>query len=521
MSDRFSSLLEHSPELPAAHVDGHLTTRGELLNASRVAAAKLLELGLGRGDKIAVWLPDGLPWLQLLFAAAEIGVLVVPISTRYKEVEVLHIVETARPRVLFIPTRFLDFDYSGVAQRVRASQPCLEHVVEVASQSEFVWAGERAGARLAVGEGNDSLCTFTTSGTTGKPKLAAHTQAGLAAHARNVADAVGLGGGDAVLCALPLYGVLGFVQAIAALSAGAACVMQPVYKAEEAAAAIERYAITHFYGADAMLDQILRVPGRSLASWRGGGFAEFAGLGAQVVALAEQKWNLRLIGIYGMSECLALAAIGNASDAPEIRGLAGGNPVAPGVQFRISDPDTGFPLAIDQEGELQLRGYNVMREYLNNPAATAEAFTADGWLRTGDLAVRQGAGFTYRARLRDSLRLRGYLVDPSEIEEQLCRHASVASSQVVGVNVPGEGDVAVAFVITQDNVDTAGLEAQLVAHCKESIAGYKVPRRVLVVKTFPQVDGPNGVKVLKGTLRDMAKHELEQGAPRPSKETTA
>jgi fatty-acyl-CoA synthase len=268
-----------------------------------------------------------------------------------------------------------------------------------------------------------------------------------------------------------------------------------------------------------MLDQILRVPGRSLASWRAGGFAEFAGLGTQVVALAERQWNLRLVGIYGMSECFALAAIGNAEDAADIRELAGGKPVSPGIEFRIAHPETGVPLAAEEEGELQLRGYNVMSGYLNNRPATAEAFTSDGWLRTGDLAVRRGNSFFYRARLRDSLRLRGYLVDPTEIEEHLCRHASVAAAQVVGVNVQGEGDVAVAFVIPNVGADTSTLEAALIAHCKEGIAGFKVPRCVLPVASFPQVDGPNGVKVLKGELRDIGRLHLQQAATQTSKET--
>jgi acyl-CoA synthetase (AMP-forming)/AMP-acid ligase II len=518
MSGKFSSLLDASPDLPAVHLGGRTATRGEVLAASRGAAHHLQKLGLRRGDTIAVWLPDGLPWLQLLFAAAEVGVLMVPISTRYKESEAQHIVATARPRVLFVPTRFLDFDYVGTAQCLRAAHACIEHVVEVGAQDEFIVATHMKGEATSEGRPGDGLCTFTTSGTTGKPKLALHTQAGIATHARNVAAAAGLRQGDAVLSALPLYGVLGFVQAMAAIAAGAACVMQPVYKAEEAAAAMERFGATHFYGSDAMLDQVLRVPGRSLAKWRSGGFAEFAGLGAQVVALAEERLDLRLVGIYGMSECLALAALRDASESAPARVLAGGKPVARGVQFRIADPLSGLPLAGDVEGELQLRGYNVMERYLNNPAATAEAFTTDGWLRTGDLALRQGDSFCYRARLRDSLRLRGYLVDPSEIEEHLCAHPQVAAAQIVGVAVPGEGDVAVAFVIAQAGDAAPDLETQLIAHCKYGIAGYKVPRRVFAVDGFPQVDGPNGVKVLKATLRDMAKQALELEAARPSKE---
>jgi acyl-CoA synthetase (AMP-forming)/AMP-acid ligase II len=519
MSERFSRLLEHSSELAAVHVHGCVVTRGQLLEASRGASAHLRALGLRHGDTMAVWLPDGLAWLQLLFAAADLGVLMVPISTRYKEVDALHLVDTARAHVLFVPERFLDFDYRDAAERIRAKCPCVQHIVEIASLDDFAWAGE-GGRTQSSSDGamTDALCTFTTSGTTGQPKLAVHTQAGIAAHARNVAAATGMKPGDVALCALPLYGVLGFAQAMAALSAGAACVLQPVFKAEEAAAAIERFGVTHFFGSDAMLDRVLQLPGRSLATWRCGGFAEFAGLGAEVVARAQGDWNLRLTGIYGMSECFALAAIRSTDDAPEIRGLAGGKPVTDGILFRIVDPDTGFEVADGEEGELQLRGYNVMAGYLNNPVATAEAFTLDGWLRTGDLAFRQGEGFCYRARLRDSLRLRGYLVDPAEIEQFLAQHAQVAAAQVVGVTVPGEGDVAVAFVIAADAIQAPNLEPLLIAYCKDGIAGYKVPRRIFVVDRFPQIDGPNGVKIVKARLREAARQGISQGAATLPKE---
>jgi acyl-CoA synthetase (AMP-forming)/AMP-acid ligase II len=208
----------------------------------------------------------------------------------------------------------------------------------------------------------------------------------------------------------------------------------------------------------------------------------------------------------------------NPDDPPEVRGLGGGRPVADDIEFRITDPVTGGQVADGEEGELQLRGYNVMAGYLNNPAATAEALTADGWLRTGDLALQQGDSFCYRARLRDSLRLRGYLVDPAEIEQSLGQHAEVGAAQVVGVNLPGEGDVAVAFVIAAHPVEASTLESRLIAHCRDGIAGYKVPRRVFVVDHFPQVDGPNGVKVVKSELREMASRGLKQGSSPSLKE---
>ena len=479
-------------------------TRGELRIASRRAASFLFELGVRRGDTIAVWLPDGAVWLQLFFAAAQLGALMVPVSTRFRQQEARHVIETAKARVLLVPQTFLDFDYAGAARAIEASNEVLQHVVTVPQFDSFEWEAFEPYPDWD-GRDTDLLCTFTTSGTTGRPKLAVHTAGGIARHARNVAQFNDMHAQDIVLCALPLYGVLGFVQAIAALASGAACVLLPVFKAQAAAAAIERHRVTHFFGSDAMIDMVLDVEDGSLASWRRGAFAEYASLGQSVIARAWAAWGVRLTGLYGMSECLAMTAMGDREADARQRGLPGGAPIASGISFRIVDPASGAILPDRQQGELQLRGYNVMAGYLNNPAATAEALTADGWLKTGDLAYAEGGAFVYLARIRDSLRLRGYLVDPVEIETFLTRHPGVQAAQVVGVHIDGEGDVAIAFVC---HSATPAAEHELIAYCKQGIAGFKVPRRILPVEAFPQQDGPNGVKILKSVLRDMASQAL-------------
>lgn len=494
-------LLEYGDaDLVAAHHGEKTFSRGQLGDASQRAASFLLRLGVRRGDAVAVWLPDGGVWLQLFFAAARLGALMVPVSTRFKRDEALHVVQTAKARVLVVPRRFLDFDYVGAANAIKAVSDTLEHVVEVSQFDGFEWD---ACEPYSAWDGRDSdlLCAFTTSGTTGKPKLAVHTAAGIARHALNVGRFNDMRVGEAVLCALPLYGVLGFVQAMAALHSGAACVLLPVFKADAAAAAIERHRVSHFFGSDAMMEMVLNAGDFSLASWRRGAFAEYASLGARVIAQAWDLWGVRLTGLYGMSECFAMTALRDPAGDASQRGMPGGAPISSEISFRIVDPVSGVALRDGQQGELQLRGYNVMAGYLNNPVATAEAFTADGWLRTGDLAYADGGTFCYLARLKDSLRLRGYLVDPVEIESFLAQHPGVDAAQVVGVHLEGEGDVAVAFV--RDS-STPATEQELLAYCKQGIAGFKVPRRIVSVDSFPQRDGPNGVKILKSALRETA-----------------
>lgn len=500
----FDLLESGDADLVALHHGARTITRGELRLASQRAASFLRELGVRRGDAVAVWLPDGGVWLQLLFAAAQLGVLMVPISTRFKLQEARHVIDTAKARVLIVPQRFLDFDYTGAGREMQATGAGLQHVVEVSQFDGFEWNAYEPYPGWE-GRDTDLLCTFTTSGTTGRPKLAVHTAGGIARHACNVGRINDMHMRDVALCALPLYGVLGFVQAIAALASGASCVLLPVFKAEAAAALIEQYRVTHFFGSDAMLDMVLHAGDFSLDTWRRGAFAEYAGLGQRVIERAWSMWGVRLTGLYGMSECFAMTALRDPAGDSHQRGLPGGSPVSPEILFRVVDPVTGAVLPDRQHGELQLSGYNIMAGYLNNPAATTQAFTADGWFRTGDLAYADGGTFCYLARIRDSLRLRGYLVDPVEIETFLTQHLGVESAQVVGVHLDGEGDVAVAFVC---HSNTPATEAELLAYCKQGIAGFKVPRRILPVDSFPQQEGPNGVKILKNVLREMAAQSL-------------
>ena len=501
----FRDLLRHDPALPVCHFGDLSFSRAELDAAASDAASQLLSLGFAAGDVLAVWLPDSPVWLQLLFAAAAIGVIVVPVSTRYKVAEANYVVAQSRAKGLVVATQFLDYDYQGEAATLKSDNLGLEHILTVDIDAGFIRDGSAKAERVLTVPLQLPLITFSTSGTTGNPKLALHTQEGIAKHAQNVARALDIRTGDVMLCALPLYGVLGFVQAMAAIAAGGACVLLPVFKGEDAARAIERHGVTHSFGSDGLFDRILDTTGYSLASWRRGGFTEFAGLGPAICQKAEQDLNLLFTGLYGMSECLAITATRYPHEDARERALGGGSPVSPEIRLRVMDVDSDLEVEPGQKGELQISGYNVMTGYLRNESATAGAFTPDGWFKTGDLVQRTVDGFIYLARLNDGLRLSGYLVDPSEIEQFLVRHEGVMAAQVVAVKKPGVGDVAVAFVRT---VDGGLAEADLLAYCKAGIANYKVPKRIVFVDQFPEKPGPNGVKILKTKLREMAAAEL-------------
>ena len=494
----FRGLLDKHADKPAIYLGDYVATRRELAEASDRAAIFLAGLGIARGDVIALWLPDGPTWLQFLFGAASHGILVVPISTRYRRTEALHVIALSRAKAVIAAANFLNVAFADIAREIQPEAGHLEHVIEVANPARFHAGAD--GHLKPTGHPEDSLCTFSTSGTTGAPKLAIHDQRGCVTHAATVAARFDIRPGDKTLCALPLYGVLGFVQAIATLAGGGTCVLLPIFDSSDAAATIARHRVTHLFGSDGMFDAVFDEPAADLTSCRAGGFADFAGLTDRVMRNAVDRWGLRLVSVYGSSECFALMAARAPSEPVEVRSAPGGRPISSAIAFRVVDLESGTPAEPGSTGELQIRGYNVMSGYLNNVAATAKSLTSDGWFRTGDLAYATDDAFTFLSRIGDGLRLRGYLVDPSEIETFLCRHPSISAAQVVGVKLQGEGDVAVAFVRADRQIG----ESDLIAYCRHGIANYKVPRRIVQVDDFPVVDGPNGTKIQKAVLRERA-----------------
>lgn len=283
--------------------------------------------------------------------------------------------------------------------------------------------------------------------------------------------------------------------------------LQSVFDPQEAAGLVRRHRVTHCNGADVMFAGLLdaAAPG-DLDSLRHGGFAAFGAVSPHDLAARADGAGLRLVGLYGMSEVQALYARRHAHAGIAERVRAGGYPVSDAARVRVRDPDADAPLPPGDAGELQLRGPSLFGEYLGNPEATAAAFTDDGWFKTGDLATADdGGGFEFLARMGDSLRLGGFLVHPGEIEAQVEHDDSVTSCQVVGV--PGErGLRPVAFVIPAPGARID--EAAIVARCRSSLAGYKVPSHVFAIEAFPVTRSANGEKVQRNRLREMALEHL-------------
>ena len=388
-------------------------------------------------------------------------------------------------------------------QRVRLWRPAGGHLAAALATADPARPPGEGGA-------DDPVDAFTTSGTTGAPKLAMHRQRGVATHCHNVARAFDLRPGDRMLAALPLCGVFGFSGSMAAFLAGAGLVLQPVFDPDDAVVWFEAASITHAYGPDGMLRAILDAAEdpRALGSWRCGAFGNFTGDGAALAARVEDTLGVPMRGVYGSSELFGLMSLWPEDADRDERYLGGGLPVGPDIEVRTADPEDGTLLEHGQDGELQVRGYVVMAGYVGNEQATRATFTSDGWFRTGDFGrTREDGSLVYHTRLGDSLRLGGYLVDPAEIEEHLQSHPFVAAAAVVGVQQPGVGDAAVAFVETADGAELAADD--LATFCRGRIAAFKIPARIELVDALPTVEGPNGVKIQRHELRRRGQELLD------------
>lgn len=481
----------------------------ELDLLSRRAAAALATAGVGPGDAVGLWLPNGPMWVALLFACARRGAVAVSLNTRYRAAEVGDILRRSGCKVLAVDPAFKAIDFAGILAAIPAEDlTAVESVVVPAGDSPLpgrravTWAEVEATAPLDddLSRPEAPVAVFTTSGTTSRPKLVLHDQATLVRHAQAVARAHGFGPGPS-LQALPFCGIFGFCQLLAALHAGVDTLVPPYFAPHVLAGMALRHRPSHCYGSDEMADAFVRALPGPLAGMRLFGFAAFSPALADLPQRAAAV-GIPLRGLYGMSECQALFAL---QPEGERAHLGGGVPVDAATALRVRDPETGAVLPAGSKGSLEIKGPSLFRRYLGDPEATAEAFTDDGFFRTGDLAeLTDDGGFVFHGRFGDAVRLGGFLVAPAEIEAHIEALPDVEACVVVAAP-SGDRLMAVAFV-----VGTAA-EADVIAHCRAGLAGYKVPARVVRCEEFPTTSGPNGRKVQRHVLRRQAADLLAAG----------
>jgi len=499
-----------------ALTDGDISlTHAELLAAVEDTAAGLLACGVTPGDRVAVWAPNCWEWVVAALAVHHVGGVLVPVNTRYKGPEAADLLERARVRVLFTVTDFLDTDYVELLLNGpdgRPDLPALDVIVSLrgpqrdgaVTLAEFSARGgsvdrDTVRSRAAQVEPDDLCELIFTSGTTGRPKGVELTHGAVCRAFDAWSEVIGLRSGDRYLIVNPYFHSFGLNAGIlACLLRGAVNLPHAVFDVPAIVERIERDRITVLPGPPAIYQSMLLHPGLDTAGLH---TLRLAVTGAAVIPVELIVDMRTVLGFdtvvtgYGLTESSGIATMCRHDDDPETIATTSGRAI-PDVEVRIVD-DSNEPVATGEVGEIVVRGYVVMRGYLDDPTATAAAIDADGWLHTGDLGTLDDRGnLRITDRLKDMFIVGGFNVYPAEIEQVLATHPAVGQAAVVGMPDERLGEVGAAFVVV---TPSASVEPDdLVAWARERMANFKVPRRVEIVEALPLV--PAG-KVDKVALR--------------------
>ncbi|MCP3018305.1 AMP-binding protein [Cupriavidus basilensis] len=516
--------LADRPDAVAFFEGERAITYAEFDLMCRRTVAWLRAQGIGKGDRVGVWLINRVEWLAMFFALARVGATLISVNTRYRSEEVSYLIEKSGARLLVLQPGFRKIDFAGILD---AMDPCSLPTLQAIA---VVDAGSATPARLLdrpvvpfdlpahepvqdEDESDPDACTilFTTSGTTKSPKLVMHPQRTLVDHAWRCAHAYGMDtDGSVMLAMLPFCGVFGLNGVLAAFAGGAPVVLVDTFDGPQAARLLAEHHVTHTFGSDEMYRRILDTApaDRPFPAARLFGFGAFTSSFSEYAREACAR-GIPLAGLYGSSEVLALFSCQPMTLPVQARIEGGGLPVARGdASVRIRDVQTGALLPARQSGEIEISAPSLFLGYDNNPQATAEALRPDGFFRTGDLGHLRGDGtFVYETRMGEAIRLGGFLVNPVEIEAVLKRFDGVADAQVVAVDIEGQTRV-VAFLILAVGARLA--EADVIAQMRAQVAAFKVPARVWFVSAYPVTLSSNGVKTQRNKLRDQALARLAE-----------
>ncbi|HYL71276.1 MAG TPA: AMP-binding protein [Candidatus Dormibacteraeota bacterium] len=465
----------------------------ELCRQTAQWAQLLAALGVQPGARVAVRVEKSPEAVLLYLACLRLGAVYVPINTANSLNEVEYLLSDSQPCVAVVAPGERE-SLAPVAARACSTQ--LETLGAQGEGSLPQRLPATTGAFTAARHAPEAPAALVyTSGTTGRAKGAILTRGNLASNAAALVQAWHFSSQDVLLHALPLFHVHGLFTAInTALAAGATLLLLPKFEAATVVAQLR--AATVFMGVPTHYTRLLQEPGLERAATAH--MRLFVSGSAPLLAETHHEFLRRtghaILERYGMTETLMNTS--NPYDGPRRPGSVG--PPLPGVALRVADPDGGAPLLeVDTVGALEVRGPNVFAGYWRDNAKTREAFTADGWFRTGDLGRVDRDGYVHIVgRAKDLVISGGYNVYPKEVESELDALPGVAESAVFGVAHPDFGEGVTAAVVAQPGARLS--EAALLETLRPRLASYKVPKRIVLVEELPR----NAMgKVQKNALR--------------------
>ena len=524
MQTLVAQLRSAASKAPQARIHDGAQALGyaELYERSLRVAGGLARHGVGEGDRVALWLPNGLAYLDLVHACHHLGAIAVAINTRFRTAEAQSILQRTGARVLAIAPGFKDIAFLDMlAGMDRAALSELRLIVGDGDEAPGALPGVASVAHRSLLEADPVAsradpelpgAIFATSGTTSAPKFALHRQGNIARHGARVAAAFGFDAGDAhLLQAVPFCGIWGFSQWMGTVAGAASSSLIPFFEARAAGELIRARGITHLSGPDDLIQRLFAAfpEERPFPTLREALISTFNPTLGDFTAAIDRR-GLRMVNGFGMSEIFSFFSRRQPDDPPELRQRPGGRPLDPQGQLRVRSTTGDELLGIGEVGRLEVKVDTLFSGYFGDAGATAAAFTADGFFRTGDLAaLGPGGTFDLVGRDGDFLRLGGFLVNPVEIEDALKQDAPGCEVVVVEA-ATSRGNKAVAFLRPAPGVQPPDT-ARLLAELRGRIADFKVPSRIVEIDQFPVAMGPNGEKIQRHRLRAMAMSQLDEG----------
>ena len=465
-------------------------------------ARALLATGVRRGDRVAILLGNRPEWLIAAFAASTVGATTVGISTFSTPREIAWTVDHCRPAVVVTSETFRGRNYVETLAALDTPEP--RTIVSVDGFDDFIARGagvsdrDVAAAESAVTK-NDPCYILYTSGSTASPKGVVLNHGGVIENGFAIGERQHLGPTDRLWLAVPLFWSFGSANALPAiLTHGGTIVLQESFEAGEALALLDDERCTVYYGMANMARAIREHPDRPrrrLAAMRTG---LTIGLPEDLAMTMEAIGARELCNVYGSTETYGNCAVTDAHDPLELRLTTQGLPL-PGMDIRVVDPDNGRALPRGEVGELRIKGY-VTPGYYRETQQTAAAFDAEGYFKSGDLGLVGADGrVRFRGRLKEMIKTGGINVAPLEVEAVLLSHPAVKQAYVVGIPDRSKDEAVVAAVELHEGA--AATSEALVAHCRESLASYKVPTRIVFRKDAELPRTSTG-KIQKPRLRD-------------------
>lgn len=441
-----------------AVVDGPLRlTFTEVVQRIRCAAGAFADLGVDKGDRIAIWAPNSAEWIIAAFGLLTAGGVLVPVNTRFKTEEAGDVITRSGAKAVLVHKGFLDQDYVA---------PAGIPVIDL--KSDFLSTGSPFEQAVS---GTDISDIIFTSGTTGRPKGAMMNHGQTLRMYEEWATLADLREGDRYLQINPYFHTFGLKAGlVTSFLRGATMLPVAVFDVDAVVNLIDRERITMLPGPPTLYHSLLTVRDKTKLSTLRAGVTGAADIPVELVRRIHSELPFQtLMTGYGLTEA-GNVTLSRPGDSFEDVATTAGLPCE-GVEVRIAG-----------DGEVLVRGYGVMQGYLDDPVATADAIDADGWLHTGDLGNLDDAGrLRIVGRKKDMFIVGGFNAYPAEIEGFLMHHPAVAQAAVIGVPDERLGQVGKAFVVAKEAVSAE----ELIGWCRERMAGFKVPRSVQFLDVLP------------------------------------